>query len=127
MARTGRFGYPSGHASAEESSCGRAGSSLRTQGRPGARRKARPSRTSRNRDPPRARALAQTDEAPLTPVELLLALPSEVGGGHDATVICRGRVVRTEPANRLDPRPAVAATIAGYRLAHVQGNDPRRI
>jgi len=63
----------------------------------------------------------------LTPVEMLLALPSEVGGGDDATVICRGRVVRTEPANRLDPRPAVAATIAGYRLAHVQGNDPRRI
>ena len=63
----------------------------------------------------------------LTPIEMTLALPSEVGGGDDATVICRGRVVRTEPANRLDPRPAVAATIAGYRLAHVQGNDPRRI
>src|SRR5438309_11257501 len=63
----------------------------------------------------------------LTPIEMTLALPSEVGGGDDATVICRGRVVRTEPASRLDPRPAVAATIAGYRLAHVQGNDPRRI
>jgi len=63
----------------------------------------------------------------LTPIDMMLALPSEVGGGEDATVICRGRVVRTEPANPLDPRPAIAATIAGYRIAHVQGNDPRRI
>jgi len=65
--------------------------------------------------------------ARFTPIEMMLALPSEVGGGQDATVICRGRVVRTEPAGPLDPRPAIAATIAGYRLAHVQGNDPRRI
>src|SRR2546421_8153775 len=62
-----------------------------------------------------------------TSIEMMLALPTEVGGGEDATVICRGRVVRTEPATHHDPRPAIAATIAGYRLAHVQGNDPRRI
>jgi len=66
-----------------------------------------------------------------TPIEMLLALPAEVGGGDEAaTVICRGRVVRTEPGagdDDDDARPAVAATIAGYRLAHSQGNDPRRI
>jgi len=66
-----------------------------------------------------------------TPIEMLLALPAEVGGGEDAaTVICRGRIVRTElpkGAENDDERPAVAATIAGYRLAHAQGNDPRRI
>src|SRR5947208_17022884 len=30
-------------------------------------------------------------------IEMLLALPVEVGGGENAVVICRGRVVRTEP------------------------------
>ena len=66
-----------------------------------------------------------------TPIEMLLALPAEMGGGDEAaTVICRGRVVRTvtgEDDSDDDTRPAVAATIAGYRLAHSQGNDPRRI
>src|SRR6266446_9416487 len=52
-----------------------------------------------------------------TPIEMLLALPVEVGGAN-APVICRGRVVRTERSadNDRDPMPAVAATIAGYRL-----------
>ena len=66
-----------------------------------------------------------------TPIEIVLALPAEfVDEGTGATVICRGRVVRTEegpPAPDGDRRLAVAATIAGYRLAHLQGNDPRRI
>jgi len=72
-----------------------------------------------------------------TPIDLLLSLPAEVGGGGSATVICRGRIVRTEPPNPGDARPAVAATIAGYRLAHTpsghepgsdqQSHDPRRI
>ena len=83
----------------------------------------------------RSGVLFRTDHLmPLqTPIEMLLALPAEVGGGEDAaTVICRGRVVRTEPVTGEDvaaddARPAVAATIAGYRLAHSQGNDPRRI
>ena len=61
-----------------------------------------------------------------TPIEMLLALPAEVGGGEEATVICRGHVVRTEPAKGDEPRLAVAATIAGYRLAHGP-SDPRRI
>ena len=63
----------------------------------------------------------------LTAIEMMLALPREVGGGEDATVICRGRVVRAQPAHANDRRPAIAATIVGFRLAHVQGNDPRRI
>jgi hypothetical protein len=61
------------------------------------------------------------------PIEMLLALPAEVGGGENATVVCRGRVVRTEPPEERDPRPAVAATIAGYRLTHALELDPRRI
>jgi hypothetical protein len=68
-----------------------------------------------------------------TPIELLMALPEEVGG-ESAPVLCRGRVVRTEPPKPDDPRPAVAAAIAGYRLAHSPGHpadpqasDPRRI
>jgi len=61
-----------------------------------------------------------------THIEMLMTLPAEVGG-EGATVICRGRIVRTEPAHDVDAQPAVAATIAGYRLMHVQGSDPRRI
>ena len=62
-----------------------------------------------------------------TLIEMLLALPSEIAGSDEATVICRGRVVRMEPARHDDPRPALAAAIAGYRLTHSQGHDPRRI
>src|SRR5882672_541011 len=51
-----------------------------------------------------------------TAIEMLLALPAEVGGDENATVICRGRVVRSEPPTDEDPRPAVGATIAGYRF-----------
>jgi hypothetical protein len=84
----------------------------------------------------RSGVLFRTDHPmpPRTPIEMLLALPVELaGGGAAATVICRGRIVRTEAAGATnddstgDGRPAVAATIAGYRLAHVQGSDPRRI
>ena len=61
-------------------------------------------------------------------VEMMLTLPPEISGSRDqATVICRGRIVRTAPAHDGDPQPAFAATIAGYRLAHWQENDPRRI
>jgi len=81
----------------------------------------------------RSGVLFRTDQPmPLqTAIEMLLALPMEIAGaGTSATVICRGRVVRTDELrddSTGDPRPAVAATIAGYRLAHFQGNDPRRI
>ncbi len=79
----------------------------------------------------RSGVLFRTDRAmPLqTPIEIVLALPPEVAGeGAAATVICRGRIVRTEDrSDQGDARPAMAATIAGYRLAHLQGNDPRRI
>jgi hypothetical protein len=90
-------------------------------------------REGRTENISRSGVLFRTDHLmPLqTPIEMLLALPAEVGGGEDAaTVICRGRIVRTElpkGAENEGERPAVAATIAGYRLAHAQGNDPRRI
>ncbi len=59
-------------------------------------------------------------------IEMLLALPVEVGGGENSIVICRGRVVRTEPGKD-DGSLAVAATITGYRLTHTHESDPRRI
>jgi hypothetical protein len=62
-----------------------------------------------------------------TPIEMVLALPAEVGGGGHATVICRGRVVRSQRPDDIDPRPALAATIVGYRFVHTPGSDPRRI
>jgi hypothetical protein len=68
-----------------------------------------------------------------TPIDILMSLPEELGGvGESASVICRGRVVRTEPPRPGDPLPAVAAMIAGYHFTHAgtddtPGNDPRRI
>jgi hypothetical protein len=68
-----------------------------------------------------------------TRIEFLIALPEEVGGRSSA-VVCLGRVVRAEPPRPDDPRPAVAATIAGYRApsssnhtTDPQITDPRRI
>jgi PilZ domain len=68
-----------------------------------------------------------------TRIEFLIALPEEVGGRSSA-VLCLGRVVRTEPPKPDDPRPAIAATIAGYRApvssnhaTDPQSTDPRRI
>jgi hypothetical protein len=62
---------------------------------------------------------------PQTEVELLLSLGSGNPEGA-ATLLCRGRVVRTEPARGDDPRSGIAATIS-CRQAYMQGNDPRRI
>jgi hypothetical protein len=62
-----------------------------------------------------------------TPIEMLLTLQGELGGQTAGTVICHGRVVRIEAGSDANPRAAVAATIGGYRLAHSQDNDPRRI
>jgi hypothetical protein len=62
-----------------------------------------------------------------TPIEILLELPAEVGGEPDATVICEGRIVRTEPPGKGGAEPAVAATIARYVTAQLPDNDPRRI
>jgi hypothetical protein len=54
-----------------------------------------------------------------TLVDVLMSLPDLVDGDGSGTVICCGSVVRTEPPQRDDdPRPAVAVTIASYRLAH---------
>jgi hypothetical protein len=56
------------------------------------------------------------------PIEMLLALPVEVGGGRNASVICRGRVVRLGVPGH-DQEHAVAATITNYRLMHSQAID----
>jgi hypothetical protein len=57
-----------------------------------------------------------------TPVDVLMPLPEEVGGAGSGMVICNGRVVRTEPPQPDEPRPAVAVTISSYRLQHSPGS-----
>jgi PilZ domain len=77
----------------------------------------------------RSGVLIRTQEPlpPRTPIEILIALPTEVGGG-DAPVICRGRVVRTEPPRAGGDGPqAMAATIVAIGDVHPQDADPRRI
>ena|ERR1700730_10594548 len=83
-------------------------------------------REGRTENISRSGVLFRTDHLmPLqTPIEMLLPLPVEVGGGQNATVICRGRVVRMAADD--DTQPAVAATISGYRLTHSHV-DPRRV
>jgi hypothetical protein len=87
-------------------------------------------RDGRTENISRSGVLFRTDRLmpPQTRIEMLLALPAELGGDAAATVICRGRIVRTElragDAGN-DAGPVVAATIAGYRIAH--SSDPRRI
>jgi hypothetical protein len=75
----------------------------------------------------RSGVLFRTDHLmPLqTPVDVLMSLPDEVGNAGSPTVVCRGRIVRTEPPRPDDPRPAVAVTIANYRLAHSSSSDPQ--
>jgi hypothetical protein len=64
---------------------------------------------------------------PRTSIDLLLALPAEVGG-RGVPVICRGRVVRTEPADAHGQRqPTMAATLVAVRPVQPQDADPRRI
>ena len=86
-------------------------------------------REARSENISRSGVLFRTDQSPemQTAIEMMLSLHGEIGEDVYGTVICRGRVVRVEPGVPGDPRPAVAATIAGYRLMHSQGNDPRRI
>ena len=59
-----------------------------------------------------------------TPVEMILTLPTELGGESGATTMCRGRIVRVEQPDLPDRHPGMAATIESYRMAH---GDPRRI
>jgi hypothetical protein len=75
----------------------------------------------------RSGVLFRTDHLmPLqTPVDVLMSLPDELGDAGSGLVVCEGRVVRTEPPQPDDPRPAVAVTIASYRLAHSSGSDPQ--
>jgi hypothetical protein len=61
------------------------------------------------------------------PIEVLLALPPELGGAPGIPVMGRGRVVRTEPPSDAGAEAAVAAFIAEYIPTYVPGDDPRRI
>ena len=86
-------------------------------------------RDGRSENISRSGVLFRTDQSPATQttIEMMLTLQGELGEDVYGMVICRGRVVRVESGVPGDPRPAVAATIAGYRLIHSQGDDPRRI
>ena len=61
------------------------------------------------------------------PIDMLLALPVEVAGGRNASVICRGRVVRMEGVPDDDTERAVAATITNYRLTQLRAIHPKRL
>lgn len=54
-------------------------------------------------------------EAPETPVEITLLLPSAILGSGGSQVICRGRIVRTVPAAE-GGKTAMAAAIVSYRF-----------
>jgi hypothetical protein len=86
-------------------------------------------RDGRSENISRSGVLFRADDSPdsESAIEMMLTLGSELGADVAGVVICRGRVVRIEPGPPGDPRPTVAATIAGYRLVHSQGADPRRI
>ena len=60
-----------------------------------------------------------------TPVELMLEIPTWIATPIAGPTICRGRIVRSEPASLIEDRPAFAATILEYELA--RPFDPRRI
>jgi hypothetical protein len=56
-----------------------------------------------------------------TLLEMHFALPLEVSGQPGALVACRGRIVRTVPADSPDALPAMAATISRYRFVRRKG------
>jgi hypothetical protein len=89
----------------------------------------KPWRQGRTENISRSGVLFRTDhQMPLeAPIEMLLALPVEVTGGRNASVICRGRVIRTEDVPDAGAECAVAATITNYRLMHSQTIDPKRL
>jgi len=62
---------------------------------------------------------------PRTSIDILLALPAEVGG-REVPVICRGRVVRAEAAG-VHTHATIAATFVAVRFAEPHDTDPRRI
>lgn len=53
---------------------------------------------------------------PSTPVEMRFELPASLPRGSGGLVSCRGRVVRTIPAETADVFPGLAATFARFRL-----------
>jgi hypothetical protein len=57
------------------------------------------------------------------PVEVMMAVPAEVGGGVSGTSLGRGHIVRLG-TERSDARPTFAAAITGWEAVQT---DPRRI
>ena len=57
------------------------------------------------------------------PVEIMLTMPPEVGGGVKGTSLGRGHIVRFG-TERSDARPTFAAAISGWEELQI---DPRRI
>jgi hypothetical protein len=62
-----------------------------------------------------------------TRIEVLLALPVELGGQGGTPVIGHGRVVRAEPPANDDADATLAAFIAEYVATYAADDDPRRI
>jgi hypothetical protein len=53
---------------------------------------------------------------PHTPLEMSILLPDEIFGVRSAEVVCKGVVVRSKRPNGPEALPALASTIAHYRL-----------
>ena len=49
-------------------------------------------------------------------VEMRLVLPARIAGAGQSRVVCKGEIVRVRASASPEDRPAVAATIARYRL-----------
>ena len=50
------------------------------------------------------------------PVEMRLVFPGRIADVPHGGVVCHGRIVRLQPPASAEGRPALAATIANYRL-----------
>ena len=59
----------------------------------------------------------------LMPVEILMDMPEQVAGAAAGATLCRGQIVRQEPAPRV-ARTAFAAAISDWEVLQF---DPRRI
>ena len=50
------------------------------------------------------------------PVEMQLVFPRQIASVARGRVECHGQIIRVQPAASVEERPAMAATIANYRL-----------
>lgn len=79
--------------------------------------------TGTTRNISRSGALFQGEEwaEPLTPLEVTLQLPSEIGVGCAAEVVCRGTVTRSARGGIGGSASLIAIKISHYRLVRAQG------